>query len=154
MKRFLRTDKELPPLKTVAHGYEYYSMTSPHGMVYLRKPLGQEKQAPEQVLLDAGFLRALNMSIRKVLLSPDHTVFAYNTEREGMEYGELHFRHLAEDGSQDRGAEVLNNVFNFVWANTSTVYYTVPNAQLRPYRVYAHTLGTPQKEDILILRRS
>ncbi|ORE09065.1 hypothetical protein BCV72DRAFT_248385 [Rhizopus microsporus var. microsporus] len=34
------------------------------------------------------------MSIRKVLLSPDHTIFAYNVEREGMEYGELHFKDL------------------------------------------------------------
>lgn len=34
------------------------------------------------------------MSIRKVLLSPDHSIFAYNTEREGVEYGELHFKDL------------------------------------------------------------
>lgn len=36
----------------------------------------------------------MNMSVRKVLLSPDHSIFAYNTEREGMEYGELHFKDL------------------------------------------------------------
>ncbi|KAI7861602.1 prolyl oligopeptidase family-domain-containing protein [Spinellus fusiger] len=36
------------------------------------------------------------MSIRKVLLSPEHTIFAYNTEREGMEYGELHFKDLQD----------------------------------------------------------
>lgn len=48
----------------------------------------------QQVLLNSGFLRSMNMSIRKVLLSPDHSVFAYNTEREGMEYGELHFKDL------------------------------------------------------------
>ncbi|KAI8381259.1 prolyl oligopeptidase family-domain-containing protein [Radiomyces spectabilis] len=36
----------------------------------------------------------MNISIRKVLLSPDHAIFAYNTEREGMEYGELHLKDL------------------------------------------------------------
>lgn len=36
----------------------------------------------------------MNMSIRKVLMSRDHSVFAYITEREGMEYGELHFKDL------------------------------------------------------------
>lgn len=36
----------------------------------------------------------MNMSVRKVLLSPDHSIFAYNTEREGVEYGELHFKDL------------------------------------------------------------
>ncbi|KAG0187414.1 hypothetical protein DFQ28_006378 [Apophysomyces sp. BC1034] len=88
------------------------------------------------------------MSIRKVLLSPDHTVFAYNTEREGMEYGELHFKDLA--GRETWKNEVLDDVFNFVWANDQTVYYTVPNEQLRPYRVYAHRLGTLQSEDVLV----
>ena len=34
------------------------------------------------------------MSVRKVLLSPDHSIFAYHTEREGVEYGELHFKDL------------------------------------------------------------
>ncbi|KAI8069299.1 prolyl oligopeptidase [Gongronella butleri] len=36
----------------------------------------------------------MNMTIRKVLMSPDHSIFAYNTEREGMEYGDLHFKDL------------------------------------------------------------
>ncbi|KAG1383270.1 hypothetical protein G6F61_001522 [Rhizopus arrhizus] len=138
----------LPPLKTVAKGYEYYSTASSYGMIYLRKKLGEGRDAPEQVLLNAGFLRSLNMSIRKVLLSPDHTVFAYNTEREGMEYGELHFKDL--EYREDWENEILENVFNFVWANNKTVYYTVPNSQLRPYRVYAHTIGTDQSEDVLV----
>lgn len=45
---------------------------------------------------------------------------------------------------------MLDNVFNFVWANDNVVYYTVPNAQLRPYRVYAHQIGTEQSEDVLV----
>lgn len=44
-----------------------------------------------------GLLKSLNMTIRKVLLSPDHNVFAYNTEQEGMEYGDLHLKDLAGD---------------------------------------------------------
>lgn len=39
-------------------------------------------------------MKSLSMTIRKVLLSPDHTVFAYNTEREGMEYGDLRLKSL------------------------------------------------------------
>lgn len=41
----------------------------------------------------------MNMSVRKVLLSPDHSIFAYNTEREGVEYGELHFKDLNKRGN-------------------------------------------------------
>ncbi|KAI8340300.1 hypothetical protein BC941DRAFT_244403 [Chlamydoabsidia padenii] len=94
MKQKLSTPNHVGPLKTVSHGYEYYTTTSPYGLIYLRKPLGQGRHAPEQVLLNAGFLRSMNTSVRKVLLSPDHSIFAYNTEREGMEYGDLHFKDL------------------------------------------------------------
>lgn len=47
MKRRLYIPNSLPPLKTVAHGYEYYSTTSAYGMVYLRKKLGEGNDAPE-----------------------------------------------------------------------------------------------------------
>lgn len=40
----------------------------------------------------------MNTSVRKVLLSPDHSIFAYNTEREGMEYGDLHLKDLDNRG--------------------------------------------------------
>ncbi|KAI8146369.1 prolyl oligopeptidase family-domain-containing protein [Fennellomyces sp. T-0311] len=146
MKRRLHIPQNLPPLATVAHGYEYYSRTSSYGMVYLRKKLG-DRNASEEVLLNAGFLRSLNMMIRKVLLSPNHSIFAYNTETEGMEYGDLHFKYL---NKKDAESEVLHDVFNFVWANDETVYYTVPNEQLRPHKVYAHRLGTDQENDILV----
>lgn len=49
MKKRLHIPNILPPLKTVAHGYEYYSTTSVYGMVYLRKKLGEGKDAPEVV---------------------------------------------------------------------------------------------------------
>lgn len=47
MKRKLYTPDALPPLKTVAKGYEYYSTNSSHGMIYLRKKLGEGNHAPE-----------------------------------------------------------------------------------------------------------
>lgn len=47
MKRRLYIPNVLPPLKTVANGYEYYSTTSAYGMVYLRKKLGEGRDAPE-----------------------------------------------------------------------------------------------------------
>jgi oligopeptidase B len=41
----------LPPLKTVANGYEYYSTTSTYGMVYLRKKLSEGRDAPEVIFI-------------------------------------------------------------------------------------------------------
>lgn len=47
MKKKLYIPNSLPPLKTVSNGYEYYSTTSAYGMVYLRKKLGEGRDAPE-----------------------------------------------------------------------------------------------------------
>ncbi|KAI8639279.1 prolyl oligopeptidase family-domain-containing protein [Parasitella parasitica] len=47
------------------------------------------------------------MSVRKVLLSPNHSIFAYNTEREGMEYGELHFKDLDNRADWEVFAHVI-----------------------------------------------
>lgn len=47
MKKKLHIPNSLPPLKTISNGYEYYSTTSAYGMVYLRKKLGEGRDAPE-----------------------------------------------------------------------------------------------------------
>ncbi|KAJ2962969.1 hypothetical protein NQZ79_g1909 [Umbelopsis isabellina] len=154
---------------TQAHGFEYYSKTSKSGMVYCRKQFGHSQ---EEVLLDSKFLRMTNLDIRKVLLSPDHTIFAYQTESQGDEVGNIHLRDLtgrqnlkvwkttrifcltlicfliSDANSQN---DVLEDVFNFVWANDNkTILYTVTNEQLRPNKVYAHTIGSSQDDDILV----
>ncbi|KAI9485529.1 MAG: hypothetical protein EXX96DRAFT_11345 [Benjaminiella poitrasii] len=49
MKKRLHVPTLLEPLKTVACGYEYYSTTSPYGLVYLRKKLG-EKDTSEVII--------------------------------------------------------------------------------------------------------
>ncbi|KAF9899670.1 hypothetical protein BX616_002898, partial [Lobosporangium transversale] len=49
--------------------------------------------------------------------------------------------------------EVLEGVFNFVWgSDNKTVYYTKSTDVLRPYQVWAHRVGTFQKEDILVFQ--
>lgn len=53
----------LPPLKTVANGYEYYSTTSAYGMVYLRKKLGEGRDAPEVFIENETALQAKNQII-------------------------------------------------------------------------------------------
>ena len=49
MKKRLHVPRMQAPLSTVAHGYEYYSKTSPYGMVYLRKKLGTKEEVKETV---------------------------------------------------------------------------------------------------------
>jgi hypothetical protein len=44
MQKKLYTPKLLPPISTVAHGFEYYSKTSKSGMVYCRKQIGHSQE--------------------------------------------------------------------------------------------------------------
>lgn len=85
-----------------------------------------------------------------MLLSTGHHIFSFLTLEEGEELGSLHFRDLNRAEPFD---EVLEDVFNFVWGNDNkTVYYTKSTDVLRPYQVWAHQVGTPQEDDILVFQ--
>ncbi|KFH73179.1 hypothetical protein MVEG_00400 [Podila verticillata NRRL 6337] len=145
MKQVLRTKKVSAPLTTIVCGYEYYTKTSRHGMVYCRRR--KAPMAREEILLDSGYLPD-NCNVKKVLLSTGHQTFSFLTEEEGEELGSLHFRDLNRGQPYD---EVLEDVFNFVWGNDNrTVYYTKATDLLRPYQVWAHRLGSSQSDDILV----
>ncbi|KAI8987392.1 hypothetical protein BDF20DRAFT_849990 [Mycotypha africana] len=47
MKRRLYLPNALPPVKTVAKGYEYYSTNTAQGIVYLRRKLGDGRNSSE-----------------------------------------------------------------------------------------------------------
>ncbi|KAF9414153.1 hypothetical protein BGZ94_000505 [Podila epigama] len=147
MKQVLRTKKVSAPLTTIVRGYEYYTKTSRHGMVYCRRK--KSPMAREEILLDSAYLPE-NVNVKKVLLSMGHQIFSFLTEEEGEELGSLHFRDLNRGQPFD---EVLEDIFNFVWGNDNrTVYYTKANDLLRPYQVWAHRVGTAQSEDILVFQ--
>jgi oligopeptidase B len=66
MKKKLYSPNTLPPLKTISNGYEYYSTTSAYGMVYLRKKLGEGRDAPEVFIF---FLCFTNLYISNVIIN-------------------------------------------------------------------------------------
>ncbi|KAG0242997.1 hypothetical protein BGX31_011400 [Mortierella sp. GBA43] len=147
MKQVLRTKKIAAPLTTVVRGFEYYTKTSRHGMIYCRRR--KSPMAKEEVLLDSAFLPE-NCNVKKVLLSTSHHIFSFLILEEGEELGSLHFRNLDTGHSYE---EVLEGVFNFVWGNDNkTVYYTKSTDVLRPYQVWAHRVGTPPEEDVLVFQ--
>ncbi|KAG0240221.1 hypothetical protein BGW41_007126 [Actinomortierella wolfii] len=145
LTQVLRTKKISEPVVTVVKGFEYYTRTSRYGMIYCRRK--RTPMAQEEIMLDSKYLPEY-CNVKKVLLSTSHNIFAFLTEDEGEELGALHFRDLDRAQPFD---EVLEDVFNFVWgSDDKTVYYTRANQVLRPYQVWAHKVGTPQSEDILV----
>ncbi|KAF9428080.1 hypothetical protein BGZ76_002066, partial [Entomortierella beljakovae] len=148
MKQVLRTKRISEPLTTIVNGYEYYTKTSRHGMIYCRRRKSSAF-AKEEILLDSAFL-PMSCTVKKVLLSTSHHIFSFLTLEEGEELGALHFRDLHREEPFE---EVLEDVFNFVWGNDNkTVYYTKSTDVLRPYQVWAHQVGTSQDSDILVFQ--
>ncbi|CAG8439013.1 4369_t:CDS:10 [Diversispora eburnea] len=83
----------------------------------------------------------------------DHNILAYLVEQEGNEVGTLYFKDLSRNLNFQQ--EKLEGVFNFLWGtNTHTIYYTVVDKQLRPYKVFAHKIGTMQQIDLTIFEEN
>ncbi|KAF9358364.1 hypothetical protein BGX34_008958 [Mortierella sp. NVP85] len=147
MRQVLRTKKIAAPLTTVVRGFEYYTKTSRHGMIYCRRK--KSPMAKEEILLDSAYLPE-TCHVKKVLLSTAHHIFSFLVLEEGEEVGTLHFRNLDTGKSYE---EALDGVFNFVWGNDNkTVYYTRSTDVLRPHQVWAHQVGTPQESDVLVFQ--
>lgn len=105
--------------------------------IFVRETETGSDHHQQEILLDTRSLPSSEHSIKKVLLSHDHRIFSYISEYEGMEVGTLHFRDLcAKDATCRLEEDVLQGVFNFIWAGDGkTVYYTVTNEELRPCKV-------------------
>ncbi|CAG8682442.1 12057_t:CDS:10, partial [Funneliformis mosseae] len=149
LRRKLITQGIMAPIKTLVDGYEYYTISTKYGLKYCRNKKGFPPI--EEVLLDSKWLAGTKKSIRSLLISPDHNILAYLIEQEGEEIGVLHFKILNENENLILHDEKLEGIFNFVWgSNSKIVYYTITDEQLRPYKVYAHQIGSSPQHDILI----
>ncbi|KAF0393980.1 oligopeptidase b [Gigaspora margarita] len=147
MKNKLITPEVVSPLKVLSNGYEYYTKHSNYGTIYYRRK--KKSLSNEEILLDSKKLTKANKQIKSVLLSTDENLLGYLVEQEGDEIGSLHFKDLSRYNNYQN--EILEGVFNFLWGtNAHIIYYTVTDEQLRPYKVYAHQLGTSQRNDMLI----
>ncbi len=79
-------------------------------------------------------------------VSDDNTIAAYvsNTTGSYAEY-ELSFRDLRT--GKDLSDKITKMAGSFTWtADNKTLFYSIPNAALRSYRIYKHVLGNPKDE--------
>jgi len=81
--------------------------------------------------------------------SDDHRQLAWSADRNGSEYFTLKVRDLA---SGTELADTLTDLSSsVVWAaDNRSLFYVKLDAEHRPLRVFRHTLGTPQEEDVLV----
>jgi oligopeptidase B len=131
--------------------WEYYRRFTTGGQypVLCRRQKGED--ASEQILID-GNIEAEGekfFSIGGARHSPDHSLFAVATDRNGSEYCIIEFR---KPDSGDTLPERLKNAQGDMAfsADGRTLFYTTLDDNHRPNRVLRHTIGTDPGTDVLV----
>ena len=144
------TDVSAP---TFFKGYWHYTRTV-EGLdyeVHCRRPGSMD--SPEQVLLDANQMAEGHdyFELGFVEHSQDEKLLAYAVDVTGAELHELRFRDLTTGADLE---DVIEGVYyGAAWAaDNKTFFYVKPDATMRPFQVWRHTLGTTTDRDVLVLQ--
>src|SRR5262249_52428952 len=144
--RVVETDESVPARKD---GHWYYRRTV-EGLEYtLHCRRAGSVEGPEQVTLDENELAAGHEYLRLggFAVSPAARLLAYSVDTSGAERFTLRLRDL--DSGSDLPDEIPDVYYGVAWANDSTtLYYTRPNAAMRPWQVWRHSLGADPGEDV------
>lgn len=109
--------------------------------------------AGEQVILDQNLLAEGHEYLRvgDAEVSPDHRLLAYTMDVDGSEQFTLRIRDLSSGADL---ADVVERVYySLAWSSDgSTLFYTRPDAAMRPWQVWRHRLGSEASSDALVLQ--
>lgn len=117
--------------------------------IEMRKP--KNGKGKEEVLLDANLIAKGKKysDVTGEQVSPDQNIYSYCTDFDGSERYTVHFKNLTTGKMLKDQLKNCNG--SVVFANDNkTVFYTVLDAKLRPYRIYKHILGNLNAKDILV----
>lgn len=151
MGRIKDADETYPVLN---NGYLYYSRTESGKQyrIYCRKQAHDE--ATEEIIFDVNEMAEGKRAFRfsGYSISKDNRLAAYAFNETGsFAESTIKIRDLAT--GEDLSGKI-EKASSFAWANDNkTLFYTVVDNALRPYRVYKHTLGS-SKADLLIYEES
>jgi oligopeptidase B len=147
LKGRIQEDDDDPPFP---HGpFEYWSRTKEGKQysIHLRRPKGTAK---EEVLLDEN-QRAEGKAyydVGSLLPSPDHRLIAFTEDDQGDERYTLRVKDMQAGTLLP---DTIKNVDDVAFAaDGQTLLYTVIDEAHRPYRVFAHALGTDPSSDRLL----
>lgn len=152
--RVQQTDTSAP----VTDGpYEYYQRTE-EGRQYAihcrrLRDRGNGAAGDEEIVLDLNLLAVGHsyLEVGDLEVDPSHATAAYSVDVTGGERYELRFRDLA--AGRDLDDVVPDVYYGLGWADDGrTIFYVRPDAAMRPYSVWRHTLGAPASDDVLVFR--
>jgi oligopeptidase B len=133
--------------------WEYFTRTyeSRQYGVHCRRPVDEPDR--EEVLIDGNALAEGHayFSLGGFAVPPDQTLLAYSVDVSGGERYELRFRDL--EAGTDLPDVIPDVYYGLAWANDDrTILYTRPDAAMRPWQVWRHTLGDDPTEDALVFQ--
>lgn len=146
MKGRIKEDDSSVP--TLNDGYYYYSRQEKGKQYNISCRKKGSLDAPEEIVFDQNKLAEGHQAFiwAGYDVNDNNTVAAYmsNTTGSYAEY-ELKFRDLAT--GKDLPDVIKRTSGNFAWAaDSKTIFYGLPNAALRSYRIYKHTIGAAKDE--------
>ncbi len=146
--RIRETDLSVPSRKD---GFYYYSRTEQGKQypIYCRKKGSLE--ATEEIYLDVNELAKGEkyMGVGALSVSDDGNLLAYSTDNTGFRDYRLSMKDLRTGAVLESPAEKVNSV---AWADDNrTLFYSIPDAAKRPYRVYRHVVGNKDNNGDVLL---
>ena len=154
--RIQETDLSVPTRKGPWWWYGKTEEGKQYG-ISARKPVTKEDEvepdpsAEEQILLDQNVEAADSeyFAVGAFDTSPDFNILAWSADRAGAEVYQLRFRDLRT--GEDLPDVIEGTYYGTAWAaDSTTFFYTRPDAAMRPHQVWRHTLGQPADADVLV----
>lgn len=152
MKGRIKEDDSSVPMKDGPWAYGVKFVTGGEHAKYVRLPAGGGEQ---EILLD-GDTEAHGHSYFRIGgadHSPDHETIAWSYDDKGSEYFTIKFRNATTGDDLDRHIEETNG--GGVWTKNSDGYiYCKVDKNHRPSKMYLHTTGNDEADEILIYEES
>ncbi|VAW26326.1 Protease II [hydrothermal vent metagenome] len=133
------------------NGYTYYTRyeRGKEYPVYCRKKA--VNNAPEEIMLNGNKMAKDYhfFDINNWDVSPDNKIIAYSLDTVSRRQYTLLFKNL--ETGKTYSDKIPNTSGDIAWGNDNkTIFYSVKDTALRPYKIFRHTLGEPVKNDRLI----
>jgi len=145
--RIKEEDSSVPSLK---NGYYYYYRTVAGKQYRVDCRKKGSTDAPEEVVADFNQMAEGSKAFIAVssMVSPNNEIagITFNNTGSYAEY-DVKFKNLT---TGELLTDELKNIQSFSFANDSkTVFYTVADKALRPFRVYKHELGSKKRDELV-----
>jgi oligopeptidase B len=149
LKARVKEDDDSVPAKKDEYYYYSKMVAGKQYAIHCRKK--GDLNSPEEIILDENQLAEDKTYFRlgTFSVSPNHKLLAYSEDIDGSETYTVRIKNL--ETGELLLEEIKNTFYSLEWVNDNrTFYYTVLDENLRPYRLYRHTLGQPVDQDELM----